>query len=305
MSGAAQARLCPGIRRRSVDRHDDPPRARSCRRWPSRDKASRPTILTWGLIGPGKGIERVMTPWGRCTACPRPRYLVAGQTHPQVLAADGEAYRNARIEQAVRNGVEESVGFDATYRDVASLTALSSPTRLSCFPTTRRTRSPPAFCVDAIAAGRPVIATAFPHAVELLASGAGIVVDHNDPDALVSALRRDPRRARARGQSMATRPRGWRHRWPGRSSPAPTWGLRTDCSASTRPRYDRRRSARVRPPFEDDEHTRGTFEHAQLGEVGPEHGYCTDDMARVLVVATREPSVARSARARQGPAFCS
>ena len=34
---------------------------------------------------------------------------------------------------------------------------------------------------------------------------------------------------------------------------------------------------------------RGTFEHACLAEPRPEHGYCTDDMARVLVVATREP----------------
>ncbi len=34
---------------------------------------------------------------------------------------------------------------------------------------------------------------------------------------------------------------------------------------------------------------RGTFEHACFGEPRPEHGYCTDDMARVLVVATREP----------------
>jgi hypothetical protein len=34
---------------------------------------------------------------------------------------------------------------------------------------------------------------------------------------------------------------------------------------------------------------RGTFEHALLAEPRPEHGYCTDDMARVLVVATREP----------------
>jgi hypothetical protein len=33
---------------------------------------------------------------------------------------------------------------------------------------------------------------------------------------------------------------------------------------------------------------RGTFEHAELTEPRPEHGYCTDDMARVLVVATRE-----------------
>ncbi|MCK0175872.1 glycosyltransferase [Mycolicibacterium sp. F2034L] len=34
---------------------------------------------------------------------------------------------------------------------------------------------------------------------------------------------------------------------------------------------------------------RGTFEHACFTEPRPEHGYCTDDMARVLVVATREP----------------
>ena len=34
---------------------------------------------------------------------------------------------------------------------------------------------------------------------------------------------------------------------------------------------------------------RGTFEHANFAEPRPEHGYCTDDMARVLVVTTREP----------------
>ena len=33
---------------------------------------------------------------------------------------------------------------------------------------------------------------------------------------------------------------------------------------------------------------RGTFEHALFREPRPEHGYCSDDMARVLVVATRE-----------------
>lgn len=34
---------------------------------------------------------------------------------------------------------------------------------------------------------------------------------------------------------------------------------------------------------------RGTFEHACFAEPRREHGYCTDDVARVLVVATREP----------------
>jgi hypothetical protein len=35
----------------------------------------------------------------------------------------------------------------------------------------------------------------------------------------------------------------------------------------------------------------GTFEHALNVEPRPEHGYCTDDMARVLVVASRESNV--------------
>jgi hypothetical protein len=35
---------------------------------------------------------------------------------------------------------------------------------------------------------------------------------------------------------------------------------------------------------------RGTFEHACYAEPRPEHGYSTDDMARVLVVASREPN---------------
>jgi glycosyltransferase involved in cell wall biosynthesis len=43
--------------------------------------------------------------------------------------------------------------------------------------------------VDAITAGLPVIATAFPHAVELLSSGAGIVVPRRDPKALADAIR--------------------------------------------------------------------------------------------------------------------
>lgn len=34
---------------------------------------------------------------------------------------------------------------------------------------------------------------------------------------------------------------------------------------------------------------RGTFEHACFAEPRREHGYCTDDMARVLVVAARQP----------------
>lgn len=153
------------------------------------DRTGRPTILTWGLLGPGKGIERVIDAMRSLHDLPeRPRYLVAGQTHPKVLANDGEAYRNARIEQAWRNGVAASVSFDADYRDVPSLTALIQSASVVALPYDTADQVTSGVLVDAIAAGRPVVATAFPHAMELLASGAGIVVDHDDPDAMTFAL---------------------------------------------------------------------------------------------------------------------
>ena len=41
---------------------------------------------------------------------------------------------------------------------------------------------------------------------------------------------------------------------------------------------------------------RGTFEHALFAQPRTEHGYCSDDMARVLVVAARQPDHAPEMR---------
>jgi polysaccharide biosynthesis protein PslF len=157
----------------------------------TRKPSSRPTMLTWGLIGPGKGIERVLDVMPSLQALAiRPRYLVAGQTHPKVLAADGETYRQARVAQAHRLGVAEAVCFDDDYRDLASLNALIGSSSVVVLPYDSTDQVTSGVLVDAIAAGKPVVATAFPHAVEILASGAGIVVPHDDPGAMATALHR-------------------------------------------------------------------------------------------------------------------
>ena len=196
MSEAARERLLRGF---DVDRHKVTtiPHGATIPQGAQSKRGGRPTILTWGLLGPGKGIERVIDAMGSLQDLRgRPRYLVAGRTHPKVLAAEGEAYREGSIEQAQRNGVADSVSFDAEYRSAAALTALVQSGAVVVLPYDSTDQVTSGVLVDAVASGRPVVATAFPHAVELLGSGAGIVVDHDDPDALVSALRRvltDPR----------------------------------------------------------------------------------------------------------------
>ena len=198
MSGAANERLCSGY---AVDpaKVTTIPHGVTVPRDGPGDRSGRPTLLTWGLLGPGKGVERVIDAMVALRDLPgRPRYLVAGQTHPKVLAVHGEAYRCARVEQARRSGVADSVVFDSGYQSTAALHARARSAAVVVLPYDSTDQVTSGVLVDAIACGRPVVATAFPHAVELLAGGAGIVVDHHDPEEMVSALRRiltDPRLA--------------------------------------------------------------------------------------------------------------
>jgi glycosyltransferase involved in cell wall biosynthesis len=150
-----------------------------------------PRILTWGLIGPGKGIEWGIAALGHLRdLSPAVRYLVAGQTHPKVLAEQGEAYRAALRSQAAASGVADQVEFDATYREIEPLTAMVRDADLVLLPYDSTEQATSGVLVEAIAARRPVIATAFPHARELLADGAGLVVPHRDPAAMARAIRR-------------------------------------------------------------------------------------------------------------------
>lgn len=168
---------------------------------PSHVRGGRPTLLTWGLLGPGKGIERVIEAMSSLRDLPgNPRYVVAGPTHPKVLAADGEAYRDALVEQARRSGLSGSVLFDAGYRSGPMLSALVQSAAAVVLPYDSTDQVSSGVLIGAIASGRPVVATAFPHAVEVLSGGAGLVVAHDRPDALSSALRQvltEPRLAGA------------------------------------------------------------------------------------------------------------
>jgi glycosyltransferase involved in cell wall biosynthesis len=151
--------------------------------------ADRRTVLTWGLIGPGKGIE-----WGiRAVAelsglVPPVHYEVLGATHPKVLAHEGEAYRDSLRALAVELGVADRVHFDDRYleRDVLAERVASADVVL--LPYDSRVQVTSGVLVEAVAAGKQVVATGFPHARELLADGVGSVVDHESPLGIARAV---------------------------------------------------------------------------------------------------------------------
>jgi len=153
-------------------------------------RTTQPTILTWGLIGPGKGIE-----WGISAMAllrdvsPMPRYVVAGQTHPKVLLREGETYRENLLRQVRDLGLSDSVVLDNHYRHAAALAELVASADIVLLPYDSGDQVTSGVLIEAVAAGKPVVATRFAHAVELLSHGGGILVPHKDPGAIAAALR--------------------------------------------------------------------------------------------------------------------
>jgi len=151
---------------------------------------TRPLVMTWGLIGPGKGLETSIEAFAALTDVrPLPRYVILGQTHPKVHAAQGDAYLSGLMARASGLGLDGVVAFGGRYLDLDSLVMAIRTADVVLLPYESTDQVTSGVLIEAVAAGKPVIATAFPHAIEMLSSGAGMVVPHSDADAMSSALR--------------------------------------------------------------------------------------------------------------------
>jgi glycosyltransferase involved in cell wall biosynthesis len=150
-----------------------------------------PVILTWGLLGPGKGIEWAIGGLRHVKDLrPAPRYIIAGETHPWVRRRQGEAYRLGLVNRARALRVAEMVRFQPGYLDAAALNRLVHRADVVLLPNDSNDSAASSVLVEAIAAGKPVLAAAFPHAVELLGAGAGLLVAQGNSAAIGEGLHR-------------------------------------------------------------------------------------------------------------------
>jgi glycosyltransferase involved in cell wall biosynthesis len=154
----------------------------------ARFPTDRASLMTWGLVGPGKGIEYAIEALSQLRDL-RPRYLVAGRTHPSVLEREGEAYRISLQRQAESLGVGRHVDFFPHFLRRRALLRAAHRADVILLPYESTEQVTSGVLVEAVASGVPVVATAFPHAVELAREGAVLTVPHRDPAALAHAIR--------------------------------------------------------------------------------------------------------------------
>jgi hypothetical protein len=251
----------------------------------------RTVLSTFGLISAGKGIELAISALPAVVAAhPEVLYLIAGQTHPEVVKAEGESYRLG-LERLVRElDLTEHVHFLDRFFTEAELAVLLASTDLYLTPYRSREQIVSGALTFAVAAGCPVVSTPYYYAEDLLGSGAGVLVPFDDAAAMSEAvlhlldhpdeLERARVEARRVGSALA---------WP--QVGAATLQVLGEAAELGPVHGVERVPPALRAPAIRPDHLLtlvdevGIIQHANGIVANRSTGYCVDDVARLAVAA--------------------
>ena len=256
----------------------------------------RTVLLTFGLIGPGKGIEYAIEALPEIMKRhPNVVYLVLGATHPHLVAREGESYRLGLERLAEDRGVREHVIFYNRFVSLDDLKEFIGATDIYLTPYLNEAQITSGTLAYVFGAGKAVVSTPYWHAQELLADGRGILVPFRDPHAIAEGVRAfldDPARL------QETREKAYQI---GREMIWPAVAQRY-IESFQRARTERRAAPRSAfagwtlasrpynlPPLRLDHIVRmsdgtGIIQHATFNVPNFNEGYCTDDNARAFIL---------------------
>jgi len=270
--------------------------------------AGRRMLLTFGLLGPNKGIETVIRALPAVVeAFPDLVYFVVGATHPAVLRREGEAYRTMLAREAEKLGVREHLVLHGQFVSADELRRYLQAADIFVSPYLNEAQVTSGALSYAMGAGAAVVSTPYWHAQELLSSERGRLFPFKDHVALSRALLEllgspaELRRVRAAAFDFAGS-----MAWP-RIGDAYFEAIDLTLQESMQRRErapDRAPGPAITLPELRLDHLRrltddtGIIQHATYSVPARRTGYCVDDNARALIVALHADRVQSSADAR-------
>lgn len=256
----------------------------------------RKVVLTFGLLAPNKGIETVIEALPAVIERhPNLLYVVLGATHPNLVAHQGEAYRDRLKALAETRGVASNVTFVDAFVEHDELLGYLQAADIYVTPYTNPAQITSGTLSYAVGVGKPVISTPYVHATEILADGHGVLVPFGDVaafareiDTLLSSDRdrlRLSQRAYARGRTMI---------WP---QLAETSMAEIRAVVAARPFRLAKPSAPLKPlkpdfaAVERMSDSTGMLQHSIYSIPDRRHGYCIDDNCRALMLMSAIPDM--------------
>ena len=149
----------------------------------------RTLISTFGLVDPRKGLEYVIGAMPDIIRDhPDALYLIAGQTHPDLLRHQGEAYRNQLVDLIRHLGIDGHVGFIDNYMSLREIIELLLASDVYVTPYLDPNQITSGTLSYALSAGKAIVSTRYLHAVEALADGRGLLVDFRNSEEIAGAI---------------------------------------------------------------------------------------------------------------------
>jgi glycosyltransferase involved in cell wall biosynthesis len=150
----------------------------------------RTTILTAGLLGPGKGIETLLQALPEIVRqVPNVLYILLGATHPNLVHTHGETYRDRLKRQVCHLNLEQHVLFHNAFVSQTQLCEYLAGADFYVTPYPKAEQVTSGTLAYAVGAGCTVVSTPYWHAQELLADGCGCLVPtFSDASALAKAI---------------------------------------------------------------------------------------------------------------------
>lgn len=265
----------------------------------------RRVLLTFGLLSPNKGLEQSIRALPEIVRRhPDTLYVVVGATHPNLVREQGESYRKGLQVLAEELGVARHVQYINRFVSRDELVRLIAAADIYLTPYLNEAQITSGTLAFAFGLGKPVISTPYWHATELLADGAGVLVPFNDVAALAegaaSLMADDERMSRMaknaweQGRGMTWRAVG-RHYYELFAATVPAKTAVPLVPSVPVPNPGKVLSVPVRPPelrqLERLTGANGIFQHAELRQPDPRHGFCTDDNARAAIFLTTCPQI--------------
>ena len=153
-------------------------------------------ILTFGLLGRNKGIETVIHALPKIVKShPEVVFLVLGKTHPNVLLASGEQYRQYLQLLVREKRIENHVFFINQFVSEETLLQYLGSTDIYITPYLNEAQITSGTLSYAIGAGAACVSTPYWHAKELLADNRGKLFDfkdHNQLEEIILNLLENP-----------------------------------------------------------------------------------------------------------------
>ena len=259
--------------------------------------AGKPTILTFGLLSKNKGIEVMIDAMPEILRRkPEAVYVVLGATHPNLVRDQGEAYRESLVARVRERGVENNVVFLDRFVDKTTLLDFISMCDVYVTPYLNESQMTSGTLAYSFGMGKAVVSTPYWHARELLSDGRGVLVPFNNAAAIgneiAGLLTDDLRRERMRKRAYASsRSMTWER--TAASYAAVFDGVRREIRADSHVARNENMALVTNPPprvelehFELMCDDTGLFQHAIHSVPDRRHGYCVDDNARALLVAS-------------------